>query len=69
MSKPKVKTLDDALRKRGSLTHVARALGISVTYLCEIRKGRRQPNLELALRLQAVTGVPISSLVQQSERG
>jgi transcriptional regulator with XRE-family HTH domain len=68
MGKPKVRTLDDALRKRGSLTRLAIELGISVTYLCEIRKGRRQPNLALALRLQEVTGVPISSLVQRSER-
>jgi transcriptional regulator with XRE-family HTH domain len=57
-------TLDEALQPRGSLSRLAADLGVSVSYLCEVRKGRRTPSLALALEISRVTGVPVASLVK-----
>jgi hypothetical protein len=56
------RTLDEAVKKRGELRRLARKLGISITYLCELREGRRQPNLALAKE----THVPLASLVRRA---
>lgn len=63
MKKPQ--TLDEFLKPRGSLSRLASDLGISVTYLCEIRKRRRTPALPLALALAKRTGLPVTSFVQR----
>lgn len=60
----KTQTLDEYLGPRGSLSRLASDLGVSVTYLCEIRKGRRTPALGLALDIAKRTGVPVESLVR-----
>lgn len=60
--KPKPKTLDEALAPRGSMSALARRLGISVSFLCEIRKRRRVPKVDLALRIVQETGIPVESL-------
>lgn len=62
MKPPKAKTLDDLLMRHGSASALARKLGISNSYICEIRKGRRVPNLALALAIAKATGVPVESL-------
>jgi transcriptional regulator with XRE-family HTH domain len=42
---------------------LARALGISKSYISLLVAGERQPSLELALRIEKLTGVPASALV------
>lgn len=64
MPKTKPQNLDEALRERGSLARLASRLNVQVTYLCDIRKGRRVPPLRLALAIQHETGVPIESLLK-----
>lgn len=59
----KPRTLDGALAKRGTLTALAKKLDITISYLCDIRMGRKTPSLELALEIAAETGVPVASLV------
>jgi transcriptional regulator with XRE-family HTH domain len=64
--KPRAKTLDEQLHRHGSLSRLARQLGISQSYLSEIRHGKKTPTLELALRISKVTGVPVESLVREA---
>lgn len=62
-SRERPKTLHEALAERGSLTRLARKLGVHISYLSDIRHGRRTPPLALALAIQRETGVPIESLL------
>ncbi len=62
---PKLLSLDEVLQPRGSSVRLARRLRISVTYLCDIRKGRKEPSLSLAVDIHRETGVPIESLVRR----
>ncbi len=54
--------------KRTDTTHAALAnlLGISRSYVTLLASGDRQPSLPLALRIQALTGVPAAALVSES---
>lgn len=61
---PKTKTLDEALWRHGALTNLAEAVGVSRSYLCDIRKGRSRPSKELAQRISEITGVPVASLMR-----
>lgn len=53
-------------RRRGSMTELAKKLDITIPYLCEIRKGRAEPSLGLALRISRETGVPVESLERRA---
>lgn len=46
------------------MTRLARRLGISPSYLCDIRKGRTVPPLKLAVQIHKATGVPVESFVE-----
>lgn len=46
---------------------LAKRLGIHESYVSFIASGKRQPSLDLALEIEALTGVPASALVS-SER-
>jgi transcriptional regulator with XRE-family HTH domain len=60
-----VKTAGDELRawmeRTGrSYDEVAETLGISKSYISNLLTGGRTPSLALAIRIAAVTGVPVS---------
>jgi DNA-binding XRE family transcriptional regulator len=58
------KSLDTYLaRRRGEATRLAKELGITPQRVCDIRKGRMVPSLELALRIAKATGIPVESFV------
>lgn len=58
-------TLDTYLAlKRGRLVDLAKRLGVTPQWLCDVRKGRRMPSLEMALAIQRETGVPVESFVK-----
>lgn len=59
-------SLSDYLDKTGT-THdaLAERLGISRSYVTLIACGDRQPALDLALRIEAETGVPVAALVPE----
>lgn len=61
--KSRAKTLDEYLHRHGSLSRLARKLGISQSYLSEIRHGKKTPTLELAITIAELTGVPLKSLI------
>ena len=42
---------------------LARALGVSDGYLSQILSGLRRPKLELLMKIEELTGVPVSSWV------
>lgn len=54
--------LDEALLGHGRLSEVARNLGISVGYLCDIRKGRKVPSDELKAAIAREIGVAVADL-------
>lgn len=56
------RTLQEALREHGSQARLARKLRISVTHLSQIRKGKKQPSLDLALDIEKETGVPVETM-------
>lgn len=56
------------LRSKQNQRALAVALGISDGYLSQILSGLRRPKLELLLRIEALTGVPVSSWVD-TKRG
>jgi transcriptional regulator with XRE-family HTH domain len=60
----KAASLAEYMERTGT-THAALAkkLGISRSYVTLMALGERQPSLALALRIQALTGVPASALV------
>jgi transcriptional regulator with XRE-family HTH domain len=44
---------------------VARKLGVTPAYVSMLASGSRQPALRLALRIEALTGVPASALLSE----
>jgi DNA-binding XRE family transcriptional regulator len=60
----KYKTLADYLDQTGTTQDfLAEKLGVSRSYVSLLASGERQPALPLALRIEALTGVPVESLV------
>jgi transcriptional regulator with XRE-family HTH domain len=55
--------LDEALREWGALTRIAKVMQVSPSWLCDVRKGRKVPNLRRAVQLHKLTGVPMESLL------
>lgn len=53
----------DAWRRRSKQDQrtLARALGITDGYLSQILSGLRRPKLELLIKIEDLTGVPVSS--------
>jgi len=49
--------------RRITQNQLAKELGISAIFLSEIRRGKRTPRLELAIRITRHCGVPIESLL------
>lgn len=45
-------------------TWLAEQLGVDRSYVSLIANGNRQPSLHLALRIEALTGVPLKSLLR-----
>ena len=65
---PNGRHLLNAWRLRSKLTQraVCRALNVSDGYLSQIINGKRTPtNLPLLMRIEALTGVPVSSWVDK----
>lgn len=56
------KTLDEALWRHGALTQLAKKLGVSRSYLCDVRKGRAKPSVQLAERIARETGVSVEDI-------
>lgn len=46
---------------------LAEALDVDRSYLSLIASGQRQPSLDLALRIERETGVPVETLVAQEQ--
>lgn len=67
---PSGRDLLDAWRRRSKQNQrtLARALGITDGYLSQILGGIRRPKLELLLKIEAMTGVPVSSWAE-TKRG
>jgi transcriptional regulator with XRE-family HTH domain len=60
------KTLADYLEQTGKTQrYLATKLGITPAYVSFLVSGDRQPSLDLALRIEALTGVPLESLVSE----
>jgi transcriptional regulator with XRE-family HTH domain len=60
------KTLADYLEQTGKTqAFLADKLGITRAYVSYLVSGDRQPSLDLALRIEALTGVALSSLVSE----
>jgi transcriptional regulator with XRE-family HTH domain len=59
------RTLAEFFEQKNAPTQdaIARQLGITGAYVSLIAAGKRQPALKLALRIEALTGVPVASLV------
>ncbi len=49
--------------------HLAERLGISRGAMADLLSGRRTPGLQLALRIEAETGVPVQAWSQDAEEG
>jgi transcriptional regulator with XRE-family HTH domain len=64
--KRKYLTLAEYFEKTGNTQDsLAAQLGVSRSYVSLLASGERQPALSLALRIEGLTGVPLSSLVAQ----
>jgi len=48
-----------------SHTEVAQELGIALGYLSDLKSGRTQPSLDLALKIERLANVPLESMVKQ----
>lgn len=48
-------------RSRLKQNELADMVGVSAPYLSQIVRGRRKPGLDMALRIEQVTGVPVDS--------
>lgn len=57
--------LTELKRQGRTQNEIAAALGISVGYLSDIKVGRYQPSLDLAIRIAELANVPIESLVKR----
>ncbi len=42
---------------------LAHKLGISESYMCMLRSGRRRPSPDLAQKIETVTGIPFKKLL------
>jgi len=63
---PDVAAYLNDLRKQGrTQNEIAAVLGISVSYLSDIKQGRYQPSLDLAIRIAELANVPIESMVRR----
>ena len=60
--RPKFRTLAKYLETT-TQDALAKKLGVSRSYISFLASGKRQPGLKLALRIEAVTGVPAEALV------
>ena len=49
--------------KHANLTEVARSLGISAPFLCEIRKGKKSFSKHTARRVSESTGIPLEKVL------
>ena len=55
------------LRSKMNQTQLAKALNVSNGYLSQILNGKRTPtNLPFLMRIEALTGVPVSSWVDKA---
>lgn len=60
----RAKTIDGYLKQRNiSASDLAWEIGISPQFLSDIRAGRRQPSLAIAIRIADTCRIPIKSLV------
>jgi len=65
--KQRYRTLADYFEQTGtSQIALARKLKVSKSYISLLASGERQPSLSLALRIEALTGVPASSMVSEA---
>ncbi len=63
---PDVRAYLEEIRRQGrTQNEIAAALGISVSYLSDIKQGRYQPSLDLAIRIAELANVPIESMVKR----
>jgi transcriptional regulator with XRE-family HTH domain len=46
---------------------LAESLGVVPSYVSMLVNGERTPSLELALRIEGITGVPVSALVATTQ--
>jgi transcriptional regulator with XRE-family HTH domain len=53
-------------RTKKSKRSLAKRLGVSESYVSFIAAGKRQPSLAVALKIEALTGVPAASLVSEA---
>jgi transcriptional regulator with XRE-family HTH domain len=61
--RPKYRTLAEYLDKTNTTQDaLAEQLQISRSYVSLLASGERRPGLRLALRIEALTGVPVSAL-------
>ena len=66
MSEPTYPDLAAYLRgERCTLTRLAEELELSVPYLSELTRGKKQPSLPLALRIAQRCRIPIESLLRR----
>jgi len=49
--------------KRLNSKQLAQKLGISESYMCMLRSGRRRPSPDLAQKIEAMTGIPFKRLL------
>lgn len=60
-------------RSRISQKDMAAMFGITDSYLSQVLSGRRRPGLDIAVRIEALTGVPVQSWsdtsLSESDRG
>ena len=59
------RTLAEFFGRKGAPTQdaVAKQLDVTGAYISLITAGKRQPSLSLAVRIEALTGVPAASMV------
>lgn len=62
------RTLADYFEQtRATHESLADELGLTRPYISMIASGARQPSLNVALRIQSLTGVPVESLVSRPQ--
>jgi transcriptional regulator with XRE-family HTH domain len=54
--------------KNLSSKQLAHKLGISESYMCMLRNGRRRPSPDLAQKIETVTGIPFKKLLLKKGR-
>ena len=62
----KYRTLADYFEQTGATQEsLATKLGVDRSYVSYLVAGKRQPALDLAVRISRLTGVPVESLISQ----